>query len=940
MADIKKQIIDFNLLTNIVGDNDNILLQRDNGTTFRTHVNNLPFTAQITALESSAGHLENNVTSLEITMSSVVPNISTLFLSTGDLYSTAGYLENEINNIKNDIQSVDWDIIINTPTTLAGYGIVDGIGTNGNVPILEVTYQELTDLLNISGLIQGAYYVITNFRTCYDRPDYDYNRNAITNNNYKQAAIEPLIVRATGKNIISEDAFQPAYPKDKIKYDITWNITEWTENPAFGRITERIDEFNNRTDYDHRTILFKRYRTYFYDLTNPLSGTIDINGVNVVGTDTNFSSGLAIGNIIHTKGYDFRITSIADDTSMTIEGNNLLTDTGLLYYYAESIVDGDFSNVPYTHTQITNVTEDGESTAGDYLMNGHVADGEEYFGATSGYFTNLYPGLFVLSAYDISIDEFSIQGNLGADGEGDFDYYQYSTSFNSINYEIYIKRVGNATDPSINHIIIIDNGTNGTNGIVRTIGEDTDDDLDRLSNLLENNVTQIHYLLTSKHLGVKLTNEEVTAVVNAYLALVDPLSIDNTLASLNTNYSDITSLITSLYLFNDNGAGYIDDGGDDMYDGGNFIYTNLGQHWKSYNWYQNNIPNDNSYRNLKTFQTDLELIQNQNTTTRNNYIGNHSDFHIADNLSSSEFLLSNNVFGLYSYSNKLGDRCFNNHTYNWFNRNTISGTFQRNIIKRGFYSNIIGEYFTENIINSYFWSNEIGDEFYGNECGYEFHDNIINNYFDNNYIIRAFYNNTIDTNFYNNKIHYDFYNNTLDNNFNSNTTRFNFYGNTIGIQFENNTLGNGVNILNFYDNVLGHRCKGCLMLGNFYGNTIGVDFYSNVMEGDFIFNSINNFNIFNNFGSNFNSNILYNNNYSNHIGENFNNNKIYNNFINNTIINNFQYNLINTSISSVDFTSATHVYQIYSCEIFLASNSNQYLNYFDGQDKLYVSINA
>jgi hypothetical protein len=46
-----------------------------------------------------------------------------------------------------------------------------------------------------------------------------------------------------------------------------------------------------------------------------------------------------------------------------------------------------------------------------------IEDGTDYFGEGSEYFTCMYPGVFVLAATNISITEFSITGNLGADGD-------------------------------------------------------------------------------------------------------------------------------------------------------------------------------------------------------------------------------------------------------------------------------------------------------------------------------------------------------------------------------------------------------------------------------------------------------------------------------------------------------------------------------------------
>jgi len=137
-------------------------------------------------------------------------------------------------------------------------GAISAITSNSTV---EVTYSELVDKITGETLNTGSYYIITDFRTCYDQPDYNNVKDPITTGIYKSAdTVSPIVVLATSANTISIDAFQPEFPFDKIKYDWTFSTTEKTQGPAFGRITERIDNLNNRTDYDHITILLKRYR--------------------------------------------------------------------------------------------------------------------------------------------------------------------------------------------------------------------------------------------------------------------------------------------------------------------------------------------------------------------------------------------------------------------------------------------------------------------------------------------------------------------------------------------------------------------------------------------------------------------------------------------------------------------------------------------------------
>jgi len=115
-----------------------------------------------------------------------------------------------------------------------------------------------------------------------------------------------------------------------------------------------------------------------------------------------------------------------------------------------------FNSILYTHTQ-AQASNDDEP----YLnppMNGSVEESASYFGASSKYFTNMYPGLFVMVADDISISEFNISGDLGADGEG-----ISAASVDSIipGWTLFYKTVGNTSDPSVNQLILVPGTSSG-----------------------------------------------------------------------------------------------------------------------------------------------------------------------------------------------------------------------------------------------------------------------------------------------------------------------------------------------------------------------------------------------------------------------------------------------------------------------------------------------
>lgn len=191
--------------------------------------------------------------------------------------------------------------------------------------VVSVTYEELVDKITGSTLVPGQHYLINDFRTCYDQPDYNSTGQEVILANYRMADVDPIIVLAISGNTIDVNAYQPTYPKDKIKYDWTYNVTEVTGGVAYGRITERIDDRNNRTDYDHRTVLFKRYVNW--DVTVPANGRIlsNTNGV-IIGENTTFTTDFSINDVIYlvTPWFSdfYKVTGITSNTEMSVLGIN------------------------------------------------------------------------------------------------------------------------------------------------------------------------------------------------------------------------------------------------------------------------------------------------------------------------------------------------------------------------------------------------------------------------------------------------------------------------------------------------------------------------------------------------------------------------------------------------------------------------------------------
>jgi len=142
------------------------------------------------------------------------------------------------------------------------------------------TFAELNAMKIAGTLVTGQYYLMTDFQTIYRQPDFDSDGNPKVGVD-KTAAIEPLLLLAVSTTEFSEQVFSPSFPNDTIKYQINFNsnLTGGVGTGATkGFITERIDSRNNRTDYDNRTIMFKRYET------------VDASGVFNSYKDTGFAS--------------------------------------------------------------------------------------------------------------------------------------------------------------------------------------------------------------------------------------------------------------------------------------------------------------------------------------------------------------------------------------------------------------------------------------------------------------------------------------------------------------------------------------------------------------------------------------------------------------------------------------------------------------------------
>lgn len=172
------------------------------------------------------------------------------------------------------------------------------------------------------------------------------------------------------------------------------------------------------------------------------------------------------------------------------------------------------ASIPYTHTQADN--EDDEIEYGDPPMDGVVSNGDSYFGPGSKYFTNMYPGLFVMVADKTSVSEFSITGDVGSD--------EYTVNAGSIEEVVpgwtlfYKTNTGDTDDPSINHLILI---PGSPVGITHEFEDDDGDENDDHAVIGISDRSRIVYAVVATQPGeAVLTSDQFINVAEKILEII------------------------------------------------------------------------------------------------------------------------------------------------------------------------------------------------------------------------------------------------------------------------------------------------------------------------------------------------------------------------------------------------------------------------------------
>ena len=219
------------------------------------------------------------------------------------------------------------------------------------------------------------------------------------------------------------------------------------------------------------------------------------------------STGTLLGTRFYPDVKYYGITDGGDD--MYDDGNFIFTN--LCQTYEDILDNGDDwqLSIPITHTCAFDETDNDDYT--NPPMDGIVVDSDDFFGAGSQYFTNMYPDLFVLIADNIDVNEFTIAGNIGADGDGEVAVETVDLGSHTMFY----KSVYDAGDPSINHIIIVP-GT--ADGITHLYDPDSDDDNDCIQGITGRKT--VYYMNIARDEDLQLSVEDATLIARKFLDIV------------------------------------------------------------------------------------------------------------------------------------------------------------------------------------------------------------------------------------------------------------------------------------------------------------------------------------------------------------------------------------------------------------------------------------
>lgn len=657
------------------------------------------------------------------------------------------------------------------------------IAFSGITSYTEITYDELYSAYTGSTLNPGKFYLITDFQTCYDQPNYDSESNPITVGNYKTGTTEPLMVFATSANTLATQAYSPQYPLDKISYDISFNVTEVTSSPAKGRIIERIDNKNNRADYDFRAVQFIRYEGFFSEQYYSGRLSIDLAGL-VTGVNTSFDSNFIEGDILGVY-YPFgaspmssfryyEILTITSPTEMNVTGASISEVSNTFYSQGVSLPQ-------HMNPFQCNVTSSNFTGFSEYYTFNNDDNFNTYLGNNINYY------IFLLS------------NNVFLSGQYENNYFAGDVVGNTFNDDMDSNQCG----PYFEYNII--------------------------TNDFDDNVVGAHFSrnIIDCDMDGNIIGESFQSNM---IGDNDGQDFDYNRIGAQFSYNFLT-LANDTFMNNDIGRNFSSNIIDSGFEGNNI----------QGDFTENIIINSNFTTNTIQegfFNNFINSSFTSNIIAPSFYNNNFSGTSFVNNNIASNFN-ANNIYNLTFSDNEIGYGFNNNNIYSAFIENVIRSGFNTNLIYNSFLGNDIKTDFESNLlgvsedIGGYeFANNRIGDTFKSNQItGGTFSRNVIGPQFLANNVYGDFLENNIKYNFFLNIIDGLFQSNNIGVGFDSNETYGSFTYNTIGDNFYNNNIQDGFGFG-------GGSYRGNVIGNSFTSNNIGEYFYTNRITDNFTNNTI------------------------------------------------------------------------------------------------------
>jgi hypothetical protein len=306
-------------------------------------------------------------------------------------------------------QSVDPETFPTVVGAISGKNLYTNTGGEGKVSIkaimdsvdildtATITYADFYTAITGGNLVVGKTYIIVDFQTIYDQMDFDAGGSLKPTLTTKTGSVEQIWVYALSSNQIAKKAYSATYPNDQIQYDWTYNATLVNGSPAKGRISERIDENNNRTDYDHREIKFIRYDDGAGNFT-----VINDNG-NASGEFLtfvqNFTGGIVKDNYL---GDFYSIGALFGQEygNNVFSGEFVISNNSSSWFYNNTFSGGEVYSNTFSGGEVYNNTFSGyvySNTFSGYVNNNTFSGSNVYNNTFSD---NVYSNTFSGNVYD------------------------------------------------------------------------------------------------------------------------------------------------------------------------------------------------------------------------------------------------------------------------------------------------------------------------------------------------------------------------------------------------------------------------------------------------------------------------------------------------------------------------------------------------------------